>query len=292
MRLKNLRLKLKIVSLKRFLIRNIKRKSRKVENGKRVTWMDHVSHGYRVVKLGQTWTTPSRDRIKEFDPIVVQREQTEDCELWFFGVFDDEGVAEEVTKSMQSNFFNKLPKQSNMGKKCKETMERAHLQARSNMIERNEGDADAWKLGSASAMVINGEKLVMANTGGYTAVVCRDGEAYQICRKKLQPTTQKWPLALFSGGLRVPKIQKTVNDDISKKSTKSSEVGVGSEMIDSETEFVILASTGVWEVMKQQEAVNLIRHIDNAQAAAECLATEALIRKTKTIVSCLIIRFH
>lgn len=289
MRLKNLRLKLKRISLKRFLIRNVERNSRKVENGKRVGWMNDVSHGYHVVKLGQTWATPTR--TKEFDPVVVQREQTEDCELWFFGVFDDQVVAEEITKSMQSNFFNKLPQQSNMGKKCKEVMRRAHLKARSKVIERDEGGAAAWKSGSASAMVINGEKLVMANTGGYTAVVCRDGEAYQICRKRLHPTTPKWPLAFFSGGLRVPKFQKIVCD-ISTKSSKSSEVIVGSEIIDSETEFVILASTGVWEVMKQQEAVNLIRHIENAQAAAECLATEALIRKTKSIVSCLIIRFH
>lgn len=290
MRLKNLRLKIKRISVKRFLIRNVKRKSRNLENGNRVTWMNHVSHGYRVVELGQTWATPRS--LKEFDQVVVQREQTKDCELWFFGVFDDVGVAEDVTKIMQSDFFNKLPKESNMGKKCKEAMKRAHLNARSKTIDGDEGDAAARKSGSASAMVINGEKLVMASTGGYTAVVCRDGEAYQICRKRQLPTTPKWPLKFISGGLRVPKIQKIVCDAISTMSSKSSEVGVGSERIDSDTEFVILASTGVWEVMRQQEAVNLIRHIEDAQVAAECLANEALTRMTKSIISCLIIRCY
>lgn len=43
--------------------------------------------------------------------------------------------------------------------------------------------------------------------------------------------------------------------------------------------------------MKYQEAVNLIRHLDDPQEAAECLAKEALVRMSKTKISCLIVRF-
>lgn len=55
-----------------------------------------------------------------------------------------------------------------------------------------------------------------------------------------------------SGGLRlrVPKVHKIAGDTNSTTSSKSSELVVGSERVDSETEFVILASTGVWEVIK------------------------------------------
>ncbi|KAI3469787.1 hypothetical protein Pfo_026450 [Paulownia fortunei] len=233
--------------------------------------MMHVSHGYHVVELDKPGRSGSI--VKEFDSVVVQREQIKECELWFFGVFDD-GIGEGVTKYMQSHFFNKMPKESRMGKKCKEAMKRAHLNARSKLTHRDEMEVAARKSGSASAMVIDGEKLVMANMGDYRAVICRDGEAYQICRKKQQTTTGDSSTA--SG----------------TKSSKSSELVVGSERIDSETEFVILASTGVWEVMRQQEAVNLIRHIEDPQAAAECLATEALIRMSKSNISCVIIRFE
>ena len=45
------------------------------------------------------------------------------------------------------------------------------------------------------------------------------------------------------------------------------------------------------QVMKNQEAVNLIRHIEDPQEAAECLAKEALVRRSKGNISCLIIRF-
>ena len=43
--------------------------------------------------------------------------------------------------------------------------------------------------------------------------------------------------------------------------------------------------------MKNQEAVNLIRHIEDPQEAAECLAKEAFTRMSKTNISCLVIRF-
>ncbi|KAK4427825.1 putative protein phosphatase 2C-like protein 44 [Sesamum alatum] len=254
------------IKLRRFLPGNGRRKTKETENGKRVSWMMHVSHGYHVVELDKPCTN-----ARDFDSsVLVQREQMEECELWFFGVFED-GIGEGITKYLQSHFFDKtMPKELRMGKKSKEAMERAHLNARTQLRDRDEPEETAWKLGSASAMVINGEKLVMAYMGDYSGVICRDG------------------------ALRVPKLHKLGGESrtiSSTKSSKGSELVVGSERIDSETEFVILASSGVWEVMRHQEAVNLIRHIEDPQAAAECLATEALTRMSRSKISCLIIRF-
>lgn len=80
--------------------------------------------------------------------------------------------------------------QSQLKRKSKEAMRKAYVGARGKMKEKAE---EKWKGkekgkvgggGSASAIVINGEKLVMANMGGYRAVVCRDGEAHQINRTR------------------------------------------------------------------------------------------------------------
>ncbi|XP_011091332.1 putative protein phosphatase 2C-like protein 44 [Sesamum indicum] len=304
MGLRHLHLKIKRIKLRRFLPGNGRRTTRETKNGKRVSWMTHVSYGYHVAELDEPCTNSSS--VRDFDSsVLVQREQMEECELWFFGVFDD-GIGEGITKYLQSHFFDKtMPKELRMGKKSKEAMERAHLNARTHLRDRNEPEETAWKLGSASAMVINGEKLVMAYMGDYSGVICRDGQAYQISRRKPHPTMQHWSLKLISGmhiyilvfiicALRVPKLHilgggsRTTSGT---KSSKGSELIVGSERIDSETEFVILASTGVWEVMRHQEAVNLIRHIEDPQAAAECLVTEALTRMSRSKISCLIIRF-
>ncbi|PQQ18080.1 hypothetical protein Pyn_05787 [Prunus yedoensis var. nudiflora] len=82
-----------------------------------------------------------------------------------------------------------------------------------------------------------------------------------------------------------------VGNAASTRQSKTSDLVVGAERVDPDTEFVILASTGIWEVMKNQEAVNLIKHIENPQAASECLAKEASNRMSRGSISCLVIRF-
>ncbi|KAK4482469.1 hypothetical protein RD792_009627 [Penstemon davidsonii] len=259
MRLKNFRLKLKGIRIRRFFSR---KKARNSEKGKTdCSWMMHVSHGYHVVEM--------ETGFKEFDSVVVQREQVEESEFWFFGVFDD-GISKEVTKYMQSHFFDHMPKKSRI-KQSKQAMKRAHMNARAKL-----GDGDESEAGSATAMVIDGEKLVVANMGDFKTVICKDGEAYQICRKKQQqPATRHWSLKLIPGMsfLHSPKVHKIADKPITSSGTK------------------IFSNDIIWQVMRHQEAVNLIRHIENPQEAAECLATEALTRLSKSNISCLIIRF-
>lgn len=77
-------------------------------------------------------------------------------------------------------------------------MKKAYL----NAIEKIDSDnlEKIENFGSVSALVINGEKLVMAQMGSYKAIVCRDGMAHQ-----LRPTHQHrggkrhWPRRLISG---------------------------------------------------------------------------------------------
>lgn len=77
------------------------------ENGKRPTWMTPISHGYHVVE-GRLLLAgdESSELDSDIDSVVVQREQIEDCELWFFGVFDYR-IGDGVTKYMQSHLFDK-----------------------------------------------------------------------------------------------------------------------------------------------------------------------------------------
>lgn len=92
--------------LKRLLVRNGGRKKRKVKVGK-ASWMMPVSHGYHVVE-DQPFRNGSDE--SDSDSVVVQREQIEELELWFFGVFDAR-IGDVVTKYMQSHLFDKKPKQ-------------------------------------------------------------------------------------------------------------------------------------------------------------------------------------
>ena len=83
-------------------------------------------------------------------------------------------------------------------------MKQAYLGARAKSREidkakiRSKGACDRV-VGSASAIVINGEKLVIANMGDYRAVVCKDGDAFQISRTRHQATKRHWSRKFIPG---------------------------------------------------------------------------------------------
>ncbi|XP_022855141.1 probable protein phosphatase 2C 39, partial [Olea europaea var. sylvestris] len=80
--------------------------------------------------------------------------------------------------------------------------------------------------------------------------------------------------------------------DKSLKRHLSSEPDVAIEMVDDELELIILASDGLWKVMSNQEAVESIRNTKSAQSAAKHLVEEAVSRKSKDDISCIVVRFQ
>lgn len=85
-----------------------------------------------------------------------------------------------------------------MGRKTKETLKRGYLGAKTKIIEA-QNSKETCRIGSTSVMVINGEKLVIANMGDYRTVLCRDGIAYQITSRYNQSTKRHWFRRFFSG---------------------------------------------------------------------------------------------
>jgi protein phosphatase PTC1 len=71
--------------------------------------MMQVSHGYHVVE-DQSFSSTGSDHEPESDSVVVQREQIDDLESWFFGVFDPQ-VGDDVTKYVRSHLFDRNPKE-------------------------------------------------------------------------------------------------------------------------------------------------------------------------------------
>ncbi|KAE9619162.1 putative protein-serine/threonine phosphatase [Lupinus albus] len=280
---KYIHLKLKVFRLKRFLLRKNGGRKRKHLSAKKPSWMMPITHGYYVVEQHMIRDDCSDD--SDFDSVVIQREQINDTELWYFGIFDAL-FGDMVTKYMQSHFFDKKLKESHIRRKGKKTLKRAYLGARAKIRDEHNSE-ETCRMGSTSVIVINGEKLVIANIGDYRTVVCRDGIAYQATGRYQESAKRHWSQRIFS----VHMLGCEPENVADTRNSRGSELVVRDERVDSDTEFVILASNGIWEVMKNQEAVNLISHIEDPQEAAECLAKEALIRMSRSSISCLIIRF-
>lgn len=281
MGLKDLHRKLKAFRLKRSLIGNW-RKKRTASMAKKASWMIPITHGYHVVE-DQSFKGGADE--SDSDSVVVQREQIAELELWYFGISDAQ-IGHGISKYLQSHLFDRNPSESQITTKSKEMMRKAYLAARAK-IRETQKSVEALKAGAASVMVINREKLVTANIGDFRVVVCRDGVAHQMKSKHQQTARRHWSHKLFSGRM----LSWKSSDAASTKKSEGSELAVGAERIDSDTEFVIIASTGIWETMNNQEAVHLIGHLEDPQEAAECLAKEALTRMSKSNISCIVIRF-
>ncbi|XP_043691941.1 putative protein phosphatase 2C-like protein 44 [Telopea speciosissima] len=287
MGLKDLQSKFKAFAVTRFLTGNVERSKRK--GSQKHSWMTPITHGFHVIEDRSLRGGGSGDL--DSDSVLIQREQIQDQEVWMFGVFDAQ-MGNEVTGYLQSHLFDKKLNESQFRRKTKETMKKAYLSTRTQLDEGESENERTRKMGSTHAIVMNGEKVVAANMSDYRAIICRDGVANLVGKRYNRRAKRNWSLNLLSGGWHMPKIRilacETGNTG-SKPSTSEPVVGV--EKIDSDAEFLILASNGIWEVMNNQEAVNLIRHIDDPQEASECLAREALTRMSRSKISCLVIRF-
>ena len=78
-------------------------------------------------------------------------------------------------------------------------MRKAYLGVKAKIRETQIVD-ETSKTGSVSAMVIDGDKLVIANIGDYMAVLCRDGVACPIKGKtRRQYGKRHWSRRLISG---------------------------------------------------------------------------------------------
>jgi protein phosphatase 1L len=59
-----------------------------------------------------------------------------------------------------------------------------------------------------------------------------------------------------------------------------------------EDEFLLLASDGLWDVVKDQDACQLVEKELDAEAAAKFLTEEAFKRGSADNITCIVVRFH
>lgn len=64
-----------------------------------------ITHGYHAVG-DQTFKGGAVE--PDYDPVVVQREQIEELELWYFGISDAQ-IGNGVGKYLQSHLFDRNP---------------------------------------------------------------------------------------------------------------------------------------------------------------------------------------
>ncbi|KAK9141047.1 hypothetical protein Scep_010728 [Stephania cephalantha] len=260
-----------------------------------------VTHGFSMVK-------GKLNHAME-DYIVAETKQLDhETELGLYAIFDGHS-GERVAEYLQSHLFDSILNELDFWTDTKNAVKRAYRKTDDDILERvasSRGGSTA-----VTVILINKETLV-GNVGDSRAIISKAGVAQQITLDH-EPRSEQDVIESKGGHVsKMPEvITKKVFDVLGKvprvdgqlamarafgdgklKEHITSEPDVSIKMIDEGTDFLILASDGLWKVMSNQEAVDTIKHIEDAQEAAEELVGEALHRQSVDDISCIVVRFE
>ncbi|KAK9061483.1 hypothetical protein SSX86_018664 [Deinandra increscens subsp. villosa] len=248
-----------------------------------------ITHGYHSVE-GKTLHLPE-------DYVFAQFKQVDDNELGLFAVFDGHS-GREVPDYLRSHLFNNIINEHDFWTEPEKAIKRAYEFTDSTImnkaIKKRKGGSTA-----VTAILINCETLVVANVGDSRAVLCQDGVAKQLSvdhepNKERKVIEEKGGFVTeFPGDC--PRVDGSLAmsrafGDKRLKEHISSEPDVWVGDVDDDTEFLMLASDGVWKVMSNQEAVDCVKDIEDPRLAAKEVIREALARRSRDDISCIVTR--
>ncbi|KAK6919093.1 PPM-type phosphatase-like domain [Dillenia turbinata] len=251
----------------------------------------HITYGFNLVK-GKSNHAMEDYLVSEFKQVA------DNNELGLFAVFDGH-LGHKIANYLQSNLFDNILKQHDFWSDPESAIRKAY-QSTDDHILANTDSLGKGGSTAVTAILINGQMLMVANVGDSRAVICSNGVAKQLSVDH-EPSKERKDIESRGGFVSnipgdVPRVdgQLAVARAFGDKSLKrhlSSEPDIYTEIVDDKTEFLILASDGLWKVMSNEEAVDAIRNMKDAQSAAVYLTEQALSRKSKDDIACIVVRF-
>ncbi|VAH29727.1 unnamed protein product [Triticum turgidum subsp. durum] len=222
--------------------------------------------------------------------------------LGLFAIFDGH-LGHTVPDFLRAHLFDNILSEPEFLSDTKNAIRKAYLLTDEKILEKA---AELGRGGSTAVTAIlissnDSVKLVVANIGDSRAVISKNGKAEQLSVDH-EPSMEREIIEEKGGFVSnlpgdVPRVDGQLAvarafGDRSLKKHLSSEPHVAEEVIDESSDFLILASDGLWKVMTNQEAVDEIKDIRDAQAAAKHLTEQAVNRKSKDDISCVVVNFH
>eukprot|EP00262_Sarcandra_glabra_P017668 TRINITY_DN6134_c0_g1_i1.p1 TRINITY_DN6134_c0_g1~~TRINITY_DN6134_c0_g1_i1.p1 ORF type:complete len:295 (-),score=52.71 TRINITY_DN6134_c0_g1_i1:103-987(-) len=219
-------------------------------------------------------------------------------ELGLFAIYDGH-LGDNVPAYLQKHLFSNILEEGEFWADPSRSIPRAYERTDQEILSHS---PDLGRGGSTAvtAILINGQKLWIANVGDSRAVLAKGGEVIQMTTDH-EPNTERGSIETRGGFVSnmpgdVPRVngQLAVSRAFGDKSLKShlrSDPDVRHADISLDTDLLILASDGIWKVMSNEEAVDLAKKIKDPRTAAKKLTTEALNRDSTDDISCVVVRF-
>ncbi|KAJ5497086.1 hypothetical protein N7463_009073 [Penicillium fimorum] len=139
--------------------------------------------------------------------------------------------------------------------------------------------------------------LYTANVGDARIVLCRNGKALRLSYDHKGSDENEGRRVANAGGLilnnrvnGVLAVTRALGDAYLKDLVTGHPYTTETVIQPDSDEFIILACDGLWDVCTDQESVDLIRNVQDAQHASKILVDHALARFSTDNLSCMVIR--
>uniref|UniRef100_A0A7R9VJQ1 protein-serine/threonine phosphatase n=1 Tax=Chlamydomonas euryale TaxID=1486919 RepID=A0A7R9VJQ1_9CHLO len=153
---------------------------------------------------------------------------------------------------------------------------------------------------TAVTAVLYQHRLVVANVGDSRAVLCRGGKAIALSmdhkpnhREERERIEAAGGMVVWAGTWRVGgvlAVSRAFGDKPLKRYVTSTP-HVRIESLQKDDEFLVLASDGLWDVVSNEDAIQLVRSMIDPEEAAKHLSQEAMKRGSCDNISCIVLRF-
>lgn len=253
-----------------------------------------ASGGALIRGVGVAEDRNSRHRRTMEDQHVTLESFAGDKDMAFFGVFDGHGGkgAAEYCKEHFANTLEKNVKAS--GGKLAGVLTKTYEDVDAAMKD------SVPHAGSTAVTVLvtrkKGAKTVYtANAGDARGMVVRDGKALRFTIEHKPTEESEAKRVEAAGGFIVSQrvngllaVTRSLGDHLMKEYVIGTPHVTEHKLSDKDTA-IILACDGVWDVMEDQEAVDLIKGETDATAAAEKICKQSLSRGTTDNVTVMVI---
>lgn len=251
----------------------------------------NVTYGYHLVK-GKSYHDME-------DYVFAEFKQIDNNELGLFAIYDGH-LSHDIPDYLKSHLFENIINEPDFWTETEKAVRRAYHITDKTILDKA---VDLGRGGSTAvtAILIDCKRLVVANVGDSRAVISKNGVAKQLSIDH-EPSKERSKIEDRGGFVSnfpgdVPRVdgQLAVARAFGDKSLKkhlSSEPDVSVEDITEDTDYLILASDGIWKVLSNQEAVDSIKNTKCPQTAAKQLTEAALTRKSTDDISCVVVKFR
>ncbi|KAL8160563.1 hypothetical protein V2J09_002100 [Rumex salicifolius] len=219
--------------------------------------------------------------------------------ICLFGIFDGHGGSR-AAEYLKEHLFENLTKHPQFLTDTKLAISETYKKTDTDFldIEKDQYRDDG---STASTAVLVGNHLYVANVGDSRTVTSKSGIAIPLSEDHKPNRTDERKrienaggIVMWAGTWRVGGVlamSRAFGDRMLKQFVVA-EPEIQDLVLNDEHELLVLASDGLWDVVPNEDAVNIARDEEEVEAAARKLTETAFTRGSADNITCIVVRFH